>query len=288
MCPAQMPQPGSSRKPICCVMPEDHRAGERAPERAHAADDHGLECEEQQQRPVRWRHGGAHALQRTRDGNEHEGDGGREGVDLLRVQAHQLGDLAVVGHGAKRTAQRRAREQPLQRAGRHDGDGQHDQRQHAQRERIAERHALRVEPTGFDGARVGREQFEQQVLDDDRQAEGDDQRRQRVFAERAVEHVALQRVAEAECHGQHRERDRRHQPRRGIAARHRHARDDRKRTEDDEVALRRVGEPHHAEHQRLAEREQRVEAAEQHALNNGFKHGRPPRCRSRPARSARA
>ena len=36
-------------------------------------------------------------------------------------------------------------------------------------------------------AAVGGEQFEQAVLDDDRKAEGDQQRRQKIVAERAVE-----------------------------------------------------------------------------------------------------
>ncbi|MNT14355.1 hypothetical protein D3C72_1493570 [compost metagenome] len=262
---------------------QDHGAGQRAPERAHAADDHGLEGEQQQQRAVRRRHRGAHALQRAGDGDEHEGDARGQRIDLLGFEAHQLGDLAVIGDRAEGAAQRRAREHPLHRArGRH-RDRQDHQRQRPQRQRVAQWHRGGGQRADLDGARVGREQLQQQVLDHDRQAEGHDQRGQRVLAQRAVEHVALQQVAEAEGQRQHREH---HQPWHRCAG-HRDTGDHREGAQDDEVALRRVGQPHDAEHQRLAEREQRVEAAEQHALEQGFKHG-APRCQSRLARSARA
>jgi len=132
-------------------------------------------------------------------------------------------------------------------------------------------------------ARVGREQLQQQVLDHDREPEGHDQRGQRVLAQRAVEHEALQPVAEAEGDRQHRQRgEQRRVPEQRRAGDHREG------AEDDEVALRRVRQPHDAEHQRLPEREQRVQAAEQDALEQDFKHGpHLPSHRNRPARSAR-
>ena len=72
--PNQMPQPGSMRNPSCCVSPEHHRADEGAPEGTHAADDHRLEGEEQQQRPVRRRDRRAQGLEDPGDGDDDEGD----------------------------------------------------------------------------------------------------------------------------------------------------------------------------------------------------------------------
>ena len=72
------------------------------------------------------------------------------------------------------------------------------------------------------------------------------------------------------------ERQRQQQParRRPAASAHQPvpARSRANAAEHDEVALRDVGQPHHAEHQRQAEREQRVQAAEQHALDQGVDH----------------
>jgi len=42
--------------------------------------------------------------------------------------------------------------------------------------------------------------------------------------------------------------------------------------EHDEVAVRHVGEAHHAEHQRQTEREQRVQTAQQQALKHCVDH----------------
>ena len=87
--------------------------------------------------------------------------------------------------------------------------------------------------------------------------------------ERAVEDAALQRVADAERDRQQQQPDgHQRELRRGHERAERRQRGDRAEcAEHDEVALRGVGEPHHAEHQRLAEREQRVQAAEQQALD---------------------
>ena len=53
---------------------------------------------------------------------------------------------------------------------------------------------------GAELAAVGGESFEQAVLDEDREPEGDEERRQDVLAERAVQHAALQEVAERRHH----------------------------------------------------------------------------------------
>ena len=54
-----------------------------------------------------------------------------------------------------------------------------------------------------------------------------------------------------------------------VEAERRDQRQDQKRGEDDEVAMGQIDQPHDAEDQRQAGGEQRVEAAEQHALDDG-------------------
>ena len=121
-------------------------------------------------------------------------------------------------------------------------------------------------------AAVGGEQLQQPVLDDDRKAEGDQQRRQQVVAQRAVEHEPLQRIA-----------DRRHQrhddDERGSGSMPSVCVVDQREIggEHDEVAMRDVDEPHHAEDQRQPGREHGVEPADQHALHDDVDpvgHGR--------------
>ena len=119
---------------------------------------------------------------------------------------------------------------------------------------------------GLDGAggealAVGGEGFEQAVLDDDGKAEGDEQRRQDIAAERAVEERVLQRIAERE---QHRRRHQRAEER-PDAQRLRQRQHDEGR-QHDEIAVRQVDEPHDAEDQRQAGGEQRVEPAQHDAL----------------------
>ena len=104
-------------------------------------------------------------------------------------------------------------------------------------------------------------------------------------AERAVEQAALQHVAEHEHHRHARlqaaqradagpQLSATHQ--REVGAKH------------DEVAVRDVDQAHDAEDQRQPHGEQRVQAAEQHALNDGVEpfSRSSPRARSRRARSA--
>ena len=82
-------------------------------------------------------------------------------------------------------------------------------------------------------------------------------------AERAVEQEALQRVAGGE-HQRHRDQrgDGSGRPARPTSARITKA------AKHDEVAMREVDEAHDAEDQRQAGGEERVEAAEQHALDD--------------------
>ncbi len=121
-------------------------------------------------------------------------------------------------------------------------------------------------------AGVGAVALEQAVLDDDRQAEGHQQDRQNALADGALEQKALQDVAAPERRpGIEDQRDQKRRP-----AERAGQRQDDEREQHDHVAVRDVDEAHDAERQRQAEREQRIEAADQHALDEevekGFDH----------------
>ena len=129
-------------------------------------------------------------LEHAGDGDQDEGDGRGKRVDPAVVDAHQLRGLAVVGVGAERAPERVRAEQPLQRSRvARPPNAKIDERQPADREPLAQRDARGLD-AGLDRARIGGEDLEQRVLDDDRESERDQQRRQEVAPERAVEHPA--------------------------------------------------------------------------------------------------
>ena len=130
---------------------------------------------------------------------------------------------------------------------------------------------------GAQAARVGGEHLEQHVLDDDREPERHQQRRQDVLAERAVQDAALQAVAGRDHHRQHHGEEQR-AGRRGTPSA---IADGEERREHDEVAVRDVHQAHHAEHERRA-RPRRARRGRRAA-------GPAGRCRSsRSCRDARA
>ena len=103
------------------------------------------------------------------------------------VQAHELRHRLVVRGGAEGAAERRAVEQPLQAGDHRDRERELDERQHADGEPAADGDACDLDRAGVELDAVGGEQLKQPVLDDDREAEGHQQRRQQIVAERAVE-----------------------------------------------------------------------------------------------------
>ena len=141
----------------------------------------------------------------------------------------------------------------------------------------------------LDGARlqalrIRRKNLEQQVLDDDGDPEGHQQRRQEVVAQRVVEDAALQQVAEEEHEGQHRDHaDEGIDPGRLDH----HHRDE--GGEHDEIAMRDIHQPHHAEDDGEPGGKERVEPAREHALDDAvdpLDHGRsiPAQTAFRPLR----
>ena len=121
-----------------------------------------------------------------------------------------------------------------------------------------------LERAGLEPLRVGGEHLQQHVLDDDREAEGHQQRRQDVPAQRQVEDAALQRVADPRHHRH--DDDQADERMHAGAVEHGETEEG---GEHDQVAVRDVDQPHHAEDQREPGREQRVEPAQQHALDDG-------------------
>ena len=116
-----------------------------------------------------------------------------------------------------------------------------------------------------DAAAVGGKAFEQAVLDDDRQAESDEQRRQDILAERPVEQEILQRPADARTSAAPRSSAATKGSRPSVVT----SDEDQEGGEHDQVAMGEVDQPHDAEDEAEARREQRIEPAEQDALHDG-------------------
>ena len=94
----------------------------------------------------------------------------------------------------------------------------------------------------FEPMVIGAEALQQPVLDDDRNAEGDEQRRQQPAAESLIQQSALQRIAK---HEHHRQDDGKAQERIEPGVPGDHEGDIGR--EHDQVAMRDVDQPHDAE-----------------------------------------
>src|SRR5690606_9230376 len=87
---------------------EDDTAGERAPEIAETADDDRLEAEDQAGAPSGGIKARPDAEEDSGDGRDGERERHGKAEDVGAVQAHQLGDILVVGGGPEGAAERRA------------------------------------------------------------------------------------------------------------------------------------------------------------------------------------
>ena len=170
------------------------------------------------------------------------------------IHPHQGGGGAVVGSRAEGGTQAGAGEQYLQ-AGDHGERGEEDEeREPADRDPLADGDARRLQRADLEPAGVSGKHLQQDVLNHDREVEGHQRRRQDVAPEGEVEDAALQRVAEAR-HRRHGD-DQAQQRMKAGALNHGQAQE---RRQHDEIAVGDVDQPHHAEDQRKAGREQRVE-----------------------------
>jgi hypothetical protein len=106
------------------------------------------------------------------------------------------------------------------------------------------------------------EQNEKNVLNDHRQAERHEQRRQ-IITEREIQKPALQHVAES-CNHRHDHNQRRER----TDVQRLHGEICEISGDDDQIAMSNVDKAHDAEDQRQTGGEKRIEAAQQHALNN--------------------
>jgi hypothetical protein len=159
----------------------------------------------------------------------------------------------------------------------HGGGGEEDaERQPAHRDAAAELDARGLEALRAEGARVRREDFQEEVLDDDREAEGHQQRREDVAPERAIQKRTLEHIAQYRHRGHH------HGERGvGAPAGAQHQRYATKGGEHDEIAVRDIDQPHDAEGQRQSHGEERVETAQEHALHERVKPADQVRRRNR-------
>ena len=244
---------------------EHDPAQQRAPQRARAADDRGLEGEDELQRAGVGVEGRAHRQERAGNRHRRHGDRRRQRVDPSRVDADQADRVGILGGGADHAAELGVVEEEL------DAAEQRDRRRHGQRRELADGDVVGDRPTvvgevadiGRERAGVGAELLEQQVVDDDRQAEGRQHRHQQAAARAALEHGALQPGAD-----QRHRRDDGDEAEEGrdVVAVGEH--EQRIGGEDRQAAVREVDDPHDAEHERQAAGDQRVIAAEQHALDD--------------------
>jgi hypothetical protein len=252
----------------CLRNADDDAAGQRAPQAAEPADDDGLEGEYEPCRTDRGIEIGAHPKEQSRQRGDGERDAHGDGEEAAVVDAHELGDVGIVGHGAEGAADRCTVEELVQPDDDGDGGCERQHRQHAHGDAAAQRHGGRLPSAGRQAARIGGEGLQQAVLDDDRQAEGHQQRREDIAADGAVQHERLQQIADDEHQRQRDEgRDRQRQPQ------HRRHRENDEGCQHDKVAMGQVDEAHDAEDQRQAGGEQGVEPAQEHALHDDVDDG---------------
>ena len=169
---------------------------ERAPQAAQPADDHGLEAEDQPRRSLRRIEIGAHRQEHAGDRHHRKRQRHGQRKDVAIVEPHELRHRGIVGGGAEGAAERGAVEHELQAADHRDRDGELQQRQHADIDAAEQADCRHLDRAGLQFDAVGGEQRQKPVLDDDREAEGHQKRRQQILAERAVEHEPLQRIAD--------------------------------------------------------------------------------------------
>ena len=125
--PARIPRPASICAPTVCATPSTMPPDQRAPDRADAADDDGLEGEQEPAAAGARRERRVHAEGQAREGNGRERDGRRDPEDVPVVGTRELRRLAIVRHGPDETPRAGARQEVLQ-AQQHD-HGHHEDEQ---------------------------------------------------------------------------------------------------------------------------------------------------------------
>jgi len=242
----------------------DHDAADqRAPQAAEAAEHHRLEGGQQAARAGGRIEIGPHRHEARRDRHGDADDAHGDGVDFRRRQADEVRGRDAVGHRADAGADPAAVEQQVEAPDHRDCRHEDDQRQHADVDVVAEMQRRGLDGAAGDLADIGAVDALQAVLDDDRQAEGDEDDRQHVLAEHALQQQPLQQVAAGEGEGQH---DRDRGQRRQAEALGQRPQDE--GDENDQVAVGDVDEAHDADRQRQPHGEQRIQPAHQDALHD--------------------
>ena len=110
-------------------------------------------------------------MQHAGNTEDAHGDGRGERIDVYAVHAHQGRRCRIVGSRAECPADGRGTEQPLQAESDHDGGHENEQWQRSCRQSVGDRDACCFEAAARDGARIGGENFQQQILHHDRKPE---------------------------------------------------------------------------------------------------------------------
>src|SRR5262249_24275428 len=148
-------------------------APERAPQGPETADDDRLEGEDELRRTARRVERGAQREERPRERRRGDGDRGRPRVHRTRTDADERGRVRVLRGRAHRAAELGALEEQLQAAENLDRGGQPDHTDQRDAQLVRDLPAVGGGGGGGGGggADVGREDLEQEVLDDDRETE---------------------------------------------------------------------------------------------------------------------
>lgn len=125
------------------------------------------------------------------DSHHDHGKPGRHGEDALRANTHQPGRHDVVGGCPEGATERRSIDQLVEAEDHGERRQEGHQRHQADVERADADRGTFQRPNGH-AAAIGGKRFEQAILEDDGDTESDEQRRQHVLAERAIEHEVLQ------------------------------------------------------------------------------------------------
>jgi hypothetical protein len=183
------------------------------------------------------------------------------------VDAHQGSRLTIVRGGAESPAQRGAADEELKRDEDQHGRGQRQDRKPSDAH-WPQPHARRLDAARVEASGVSRERFEQRVLDDDREPERHQHRREQSASEQPVESGALQQPAQPGHEGgDEDQRSQRVHPR-GL-----HDDEGQERGQDAEISVGQVHQPHHAEDERKTGGEEGIESAQQDALHDGIDPG---------------
>src|SRR5271165_2443650 len=171
---------------------ENYAARQRSPEAAEAADNDGLEGEDQSAWTDRRIEIGPKTHEKGGDGANDHRDAHRNREHLAVVDAHQLRGDRIVRNRAKSPAQRRSIKYLVHRDDDADGGEKRQERQHADCQAANDGDRQSLDAARRQASTVRGEASQHPILEKDRQSEARQQRRQNILAKHAIEEKPLQ------------------------------------------------------------------------------------------------